>query len=202
MTAVDLSGLDLDAIAANITMTEGVKREDLVTVYQWIASQQASEAAVLEALKDTVCPKLKGFLPYNKNMVFSAKAITTWLEGNSEAGLKDLESIRSAIARSWQPKYVNASRSAVMPVLAAGQDTETTVEALKSLCPERDLNADDIVKYLSGKQALPAAAEFIAGGGDLSAVEQKNEQKYLDSLLTMQAVLEAAGATVTWPSNP
>ena len=202
MTAVDLSGLDLDAIAANITMTEGVKREDLVTVYQWIASQQASEAAVLEALKDTVCPKLKGFLPYNKNMVFSAKAITAWLEGNSEAGLKDLESIRSAIARSWQPKYVNASRSSVLPVLAAGQDTETTVEALKSLCPERDLNADDIVKYLSGKQALPAAAEFIAGGGDLSAVDPKNEQKYLDMLIQMQAVLESAGATVTWPSNP
>jgi hypothetical protein len=199
--AVDLSSLDLDEIVENIASGAATQRGDLLKVYRWAVEQNKSvgEKVLLETFHDTICPKLGKFLTYNTNLVFVAKATLAWVEnGQSEASLEDLGKVKTAIARSWQAKYVNAGRAAVLPVLEAGASVEDTVEALKELCPERDLNADDIWKALAGKAALPAAAEFIAAGGDLSKVEQKNEQKYLDGALQMQAVLESLGATVTW----
>lgn len=202
---VVIDGIDIDQIAANLSKGIEFKRAGLLEVFRWSEAQRAAgvtEAVRLERFK-SVCETLKekdsSFLPYNKNLTFVAQAVIGWIDATEgDPSFKDIKTVSGLVGRAiWQTRFVNVSRKKAENVFKKGAPVEELTEEIETLCPLRELNANDITKTLSGKNAFPAVLEFLGYGGDLSAVDEKNEEKFNTWVLGAIAALESLGYKVT-----
>ena len=202
---VVIDGIDIDQIAANLEKGVEFKRAGLLEVFRWSEAQRAAgvtEAVRLERFK-SVCETLKAsdstFLPYNTNLPFVAQAVDTWADAHDgEPSFADLKTAASLVGRAtWQTKYVNVSRQKALNVFKKGAPEEELSGEIETLCPVREVNADDLCKTLGGKNALPAVLEFINNGGKVAEVSDKLEEKHANNILAAIAFLESQDYVVT-----